>query len=367
MQQHTGLSFADLFFPRFAMAKRRRDDDDDGFEVVDEEPPPRKKKPSRRPESENDTRPVRSAAAETKVDNDFEVVDDDEDDRPRKKKASKYRDDDADDDRPRAKKSSKYRDDDADDRPRSKRRRDDDEDEDRSRKKKSTSRLTKKDRARMRREDEEAKDAARDNAVMEWGVPIFLMFLGTIMMVVAGTIFANRSEGLINPPLLLGIAFVFTLVMIPLIIIALMVIGAVMGIEYGTLKNAVRSLAAISLMSWGIFFVSHLYFIGWAIGPVVSFMVTLGLFMTFFSLDINEAMSTLGALNLIMWLMDKLFWLVVIVAISRGANRDRDFDPDDGPQIQQNQGNFDDGDGGGNNFRGRRNRNNIDPDDDDGF
>lgn len=351
------------------MAKRRRDDDDDGFEVVDEEPPPRKKKPSRRSEADNETRPVRSAAAETKVDNDgFEVVDDDEDDRPRKKKSSKYRDDE-DDDRPR---SRRERDED-DDRPRakSKRRRDDDEDDDRPRKKKSTSRLTKKDRERMRREDEEAKDAARDNAIMEWGVPIFLMFLGTVMMVVAGTIFANRSEGLINPPLLLGIAFVFTLLMIPFIIIALMVIGAVMGIEYGTLKNAVRSLAAISLMSWGIFFVSHLYFIGWAIGPIVSFMVTLGLFMVFFNLDINEAMSTLGALNLIMWLADKLFWLVIIVAISRGAGgggRDRNFDPDDdGPQIQ-NQGNFDGNDGGGNNVRGGRRNRVPDPDDeDDGF
>ena len=140
----------------------------------------------------------------------------------------------------------------------------------------------------------------------------------------------------------------------------LMVIGGVMGIEYGTLKNAVRSLLAISMMSWGIFFVSNLFFLGWVLGPLISFIVTFGLFMVFFNLDVQEAMSTLGALNLIMWLADKLFWIVIIVMLTRGGNRGRDrdpgIDPDDGPRAADKGGQF------GN--RGNR-PNRFDPNDDD--
>ena len=61
----------------------------------------------------------------------------------------------------------------------------------------------------MRREDEEARDAANANALIEWGGPIFMAFLGIVMLIVAGTILANRSDGLINPPLLIGVTLVF--------------------------------------------------------------------------------------------------------------------------------------------------------------
>ena len=122
-----------------------------------------------------------------------------------------------------------------------------------------------------------------------------------------------------------------------------MVIGGVAGIEYGTLKNAVRAIAAISMLSWGIYFVSHLTLLGWFLGPLISLIITLALFMTFFRLDVQEAMTTLWALNILMWLAKNLFFVVIFVALTRGGNRDRD--PDDGPRMQ-NQGNFDGNDGG---------------------
>ncbi len=345
------------------MAKRRSDDDD-GFEVVDDDPRPRRSSRHRddAPRSSRSSRLSRQTDAD---DEGFEVVEDepplkakrwrieveDEDDRPHSKSKSRHRDEDDDeDDRPRSKSRSSRRDE--DERPRSKSRssRRDEEEDERSSKRKS--RLTKKDRARLLREEREARDGDQANAIMEWGPPIFITFLGAVLMIASGVILANRTEGLINPAYLIGIAFVFTLVLVPVTILALMVIGGLMGIEYGTITNAVRSLIAISTLSWGIFFFSHLFFIGWVFGPLVSFIVTFGLFMVFFNLDPQEAMSTLGALNILMWLADKLFWFVVIVAVSRGFDRDRGFDPDDGPRIGNKADDFDD------------DPNNFDPDED---
>ncbi len=320
------------------MAKRRRDDDE--YEVDEERP---RRRSSRRPSDEDDTRPNR--LARTTAEDGFEVVDDEP---PRK---SKRRPIDDDEDEP-PRKSKRRPIDDEDEPPRKSKRRPIDDEDDRPRKKKS--RLTKKDRARLRQEELDARDEAQANAMMEWGTPIFLTFLGAVLMIASGVILANRSDGLINPALLLGVAFGFTLVTIPVIIVALMVIGGVCGIEYGTLTNAVRSLIAISMISWGIFFFTRLFFIGWMLGPLISFIVTFGLFMVFFNLDSQEAMTTLGALNLLMWLADKLFWLVIIIAVTRGGNRDRDFDPDDGPRIGNKANQF--GGGGGVNNR-------FDPDD----
>ncbi len=305
--------------------------------------------PQVEPSDEDDTRPTR--LAKTTPDEDFEIVDDDA---PRKSKRRPVEDDEP----PRKSKRRPIEEDDEDDRPRSKSksRRDSDDDDDEDRPKKKKSRLTKKDRARMRQEDIDARDEAQTNAMMEWGAPIFLTFLGAVLMIASGVILANRSDGLINPALLLGVAFVFTLVTIPVVIVALMVIGGVCGIEYGTLTNAFRSLIAISMISWGIFFFTRLFFIGWMLGPLISFIVTFGLFMVFFNLDSQEAMTTLGALNLLMWLADKLFWLVIFIALTRGGNRDRDFDRDDGPRIGNKANQFGGGGGGGNNKR-------FDPDD----
>jgi hypothetical protein len=303
------------------MAKRRRDDDD--YEIEEERP----RRKSRRPSDEDDTRPARSAR--TTADDDFE---DDDDEPPRKAKRRPVEVDDDEDDRPRSKSKRRPVEDDEDERPRKKK-----------------SRLTKKDRARLRQADLDARDDAQATALQEWGPPIFLTFLGAVLMIASGVILANRTDGLINPALLLGVAFGFTLLMIPVIIVALMVIGGVCGIEYGTIKNAIRSLIAISMMSWGIFFFTRLFIIGWMLGPLISFIVTFGLFMVFFNLDSQEAMTTLGALNLLMWLADKLFWIVIIVALSRGAGRDRGFDPDDGPRIGNKANQF--GGGGGGNKR----------------
>lgn len=305
------------------MAKRRPDDDD-GFEVVEDEPPRKKK---RRPvEDEDDTRPTRSAKTR------FE-----EDEEP-----------------PRKKKRRPVEVEDEDERPRSRRRNDDDDD--RPRKKKP--RITKKDRERMRQEDIDARDAANDNAIMEWGAPIFLTFLGTVMMLVSGVILARRTDGLINPALMIGVVVAYTLVLVPICIAALMVIGGVCGIDYGTIKNAIRSLVAITFMVNGIYAVGNLFLFGFFLTPLIAGIVTFALFMVFFSLDPQETSTSLGILNVILWVANKFVFLMIIVMLSRGGGRGRDndpgFDADDEPRAGQKAGQF------GN--RGNR-PNRFDPDD----
>lgn len=309
------------------MAKRRPDDDD-GFEVVDDEPPPRKK---RRPvDDEDDTRPTRSAKTRFN----------DDDEPPRKKKRPIVADED---EPPRKKKRPVVQDDEDDyDRPKSRSRRDDDND-DRPRKKKS--RLSKKDRERMRQEDIDARDAANDNAIMEWGAPIFLTFLGTVMILVSGVILARRTEGLINPALMIGVTVAYTLVLVPVVIAALMVIGGVCGIDYGTIKNAIRSLVAITFLVNGIYAVGNLFLFGFFLTPLIAGIVTFALFMVFFSLDPQETSTSLGILNVILWVANKFIFLMIIVMLSRGSNRNRDNDPgfnddDDNPRAADKGGAF---------------------------
>lgn len=282
------------------MAKRRPDDD--GFEVVDDEPPRKKK---RRPiDDDDDTRPIRSAKTR---------FNDDDEDPPRKKK-----------------RRSVEAEDDEEVRPKSRSRRDDDSDfDDRPRKKKP--RLSKRDRERLRQEEIDARDAANDNAIMEWGPPIFLTFLGTVMMLVSGVILARRTEGLINPALMIGVVVAYTLVLVPICIAALMVIGGVCGIDYGTIKNAVRSLVAITFLVNGIYAVGNLFLFGFFITPLIAGIVTFALFMVFFSLDPQETSTSLGILNVILWVSNKFIFLMIIVMLSRGGRRDRDpgFDADD--------------------------------------
>lgn len=283
------------------MPKRPRDEDD--FEVVDEDEPRPKKKRS----------PMKETRA-TRVDETDEV-----EERPRRRR----RDDDDDDDRPS-------------------RRRDREEvaggdEDDRPRKKKKKLRLTEADRRRMAREDEEAREKARENLIFEWTGPIALTFCGVLMTVISGFIMARRTDGIVNPALLLAVTTAWTIVLVPIVIVSLMVIGSLAAIDYGTLKNAVRSLVAITFFVNGIYWLGNLTILGWFLAPMIAGVVTFALFMMFFGLDPQETSTSLGVLNVILWIANKVFLIVVLAALLRwgGKGRDDDDFKDDRPQWKQ--------------------------------
>lgn len=208
------------------MPKRPRDDDEDDFEVVEDDDRPKKKK-----------RPPAKETRSTRMDETDEY-----EERPRRRDQDE---EDADDDRPRKRKKP---------------------------------RLTKADRARMREEDEEAREKARENMIFEWTGPIALTFCGVLMTVISGVILARRTEGLLNPPLLLAVTTAWTLLLVPVVIVSLMVIGSLAGIDYGTLKNAVRSLVAITFFVNGIYWLGNLTLLGWFLSPLIAGIVTFALF-----------------------------------------------------------------------------------------
>jgi hypothetical protein len=282
-------------------------DADAGFEVVDE------------------TVTTRSAKAGTAADPGFEVIDDAP---PRRKpKKAVEVDDDADDDRPRKKKGKK--------------------------KKRGGVALT--------AEDEE-RERENENKIVEWGVPISLAVIG-LGLAVFGAI---KGLGAVGPFVAVMITVGTAVVLIPVTIAALMVIGSLVGIEYGTLGSAIRNLAAITMMVQGVLWLGmglDLCMITFLITPVL----TLAMFMTLFRLDMWEAWITVTLLDALQMGFSMLFFMVVAVALSRGMGGGPGGpDPDDDPVPAWNDP--DDGDGGNwqRQNRGKRRPPNF-GDDDDGF
>ena len=169
-------------------------------------------------------------------------------------------------------------------------------------------------------------DRDKHNAAVEWGLPLFLMFLGIVMMLAASIIASRRGgEEAVGAALMFIVTLVFTIVAIPITIVALMVIGMMVGIDYGPVVNAIRSLAAIMT------FVNGIYFMGDTVGlfgsilaPLLGLLATFALFMTLFSLDIWETWVSLFCLNVLAYVLKTVFFLVIILALTRGKSINAD-------------------------------------------
>jgi hypothetical protein len=284
-------------------------DDDPGFEVVD------------------DTAVTRSAKTATDADPGFEVID-----------AAP----------PRSRKPKKAVEVDDDDRPRAKRRRDEDEDDDQPRKKKKKGKK-KRGGIALTPEDEE-QERENENKIVEWGVPISLAVIG-LGLAVFGAI---KGLGAIGPFFAVMITVGTAVVLIPVTIAALMIIGSLVGIEYGTLGSAIRNLAAITMMVQGVLWLGmglDLCMLTWLVTPVL----TLAMFMSLFRLDMWEAWITVTLLDALQMGFSMLFFFVIAVALSRGVDAKMGGpDPDDDPAPMFNDP--DAGDGGNWNQRNKGNR-----------
>jgi hypothetical protein len=124
------------------------------------------------------------------------------------------------------------------------------------------------------------------------------------------------------------------LVTIPLTIVALMVVGMVCGINYGRFGPAVVKIAAITFITNGIYFIGEWFKLPlFLVGPVAG-SVSFGLFKALFDLDNQETGTSMGALNVMSFVMKVgiLFVLAVVLARKEGRSTDPGaYDDDDDP------------------------------------
>jgi hypothetical protein len=295
-----GLPVAKLLPPAGGGAPRRPTPkpppppDDSGFEVVD------------------DTAPSQSSPT---ADSGFEVVDDEPPPTPRKKKSAVAAEDG--DDAPRTKKWSRR----------------DEDDEDVPRKKKKRRR-----RLEEQTPEEEEAERERHNAIVDWGVPLALMLFGFGMMMFASLSIGKKDTGMaaVSTGFMLISTLVFALVSIPITIVGLMAIGMLLGIEYGTPLSAIRNLAAICFIANGIMFLGSAFLSG--LGGIIVYpiagLVTFGLFMTLFRLDVWETWVSLIGLNLISKALSLVLFMILIGVASKAGKSggfDKGNDPDDAP------------------------------------
>lgn len=167
--------------------------------------------------------------------------------------------------------------------------------------------------------------AAQADAMVEWGFPIFLMLLGLGMMLFAGFKIgrAQAVEGALTAWAMVAYTLVYAVVKIPFTIVGLMVIGSLIGIEYGTLVNAVRSLAAISLITDGIiWFGSSFGLWGMLVALALSGGVSMALFMILFHLDPWETWISTAGLNMLSYALRFALLLVVAMVVAKRARTD---------------------------------------------
>lgn len=208
---------------------------------------------------------------------------------------------------------------------------DDDEEDDRPRRKK------------RRRKGVAAASAGdkESSAVAEWAPPVFMMVIGLILTVVGTWGMAKGPDAAIAPMAAVALRVVGELIAIPITIVALMVIGSMFGIEYGTFTHAVRSLAAMGFLISGLMDILDWSGLPFFVYQPIIFMIGLGLFMTLLRLDVWEALVTMFGLNLLSWLFQFLMLIVIIAMLSKGMGKDV---LDDGPGAKDKQGQVGDDD-----------------------
>jgi hypothetical protein len=199
--------------------------------------------------------------------------------------------------------------------------------------------LTAAEKKRIRAEKRRLEREEQQKNAEEWLFPSIVFGIGILLSLAAAVIIGAQSPVVgIAVLVMLVITLVESVLMIPLAVGALMVVGKLCGIEYGTLTHTVRSLAAIIAFDVGVYWFGASLFpltwISWPIALVVGFIATYGLFMKFFDVDVMEARISIGAINFVTGVGTFLGWmlalaiLVSFVASSRPAS-DTGPDPDD--------------------------------------
>jgi hypothetical protein len=175
---------------------------------------------------------------------------------------------------------------------------------------------------RAKTADEEAEDYhARRLKEFEYTWPAVLLVLGMVMSF-AGALGYSGASGFMT----IGVMMVGMFITIPLTILVLMVVGTVVGINYGRFGPAVLKIAAVSFIVNGVYFIGAWFKLPIFVVSPIGCAVAFGLFKTLFDLDNSETNTSMGALNVISFAAKVIIIGFLTVAEAR---QDRDFDPDD--------------------------------------
>lgn len=171
-------------------------------------------------------------------------------------------------------------------------------------------------------EGQESRDRAL--AEFEWIWPSVLLVLGVVMTLV-GAFGASKVGAFYT----IGVMFVGLVVSIPLTIAVLMIVGIVMGIEYGRFGPAILKIAAITLVVNGVMFLAN-----WAKLPAfvvfpITCAISFGLFMTQFSLDTWETNVSIGALNILSFVTKVVLVGFLVLAETKRNDLNNEDEPDD--------------------------------------
>ena len=286
-----------------------------GFEVVEDEPappparaaqpkpPPAKPAPSAaKPTPAPRPAPPAKAAAPAKPA--FEVVDDNDTQTVPAAKAKTAE----------VRKPARAERDDEDDRPRKGRAARDDDEDDRPRKK------AKKGTGKAKTAEEHSEEL-RERRLREFEIiwPTVLLVLGAVMAF-AGALGASGLNGFLT----IGVLVVGLFISIPVTIVTLMVVGMVVGINYGRFGPAVLKIAAITFVVNGVYFIGEWFKVPlFVIGPI-GCAVAFGLFKTQFDLDNGETNTSMGALNVVTFVGKVLIFMTIAILAGR---QDRDSGP----------------------------------------
>ncbi len=167
-----------------------------------------------------------------------------------------------------------------------------------------------------------AEEPVDEPGANEWIIPLVLMGIGLVMTLV-GTIGIARGDpeyGL-SAGAAVAVRLLGQVIAIPVTIVALIGIGTVMGIEYGTLTSTIRNLAAMGLFMGGLLDVFEWMHLPWFVYQPIMLILGLGLLMSLFGLDVDEAMATMVGLNLLAFLLKSAIFILVMMIVHKEANK----------------------------------------------
>ena len=190
-------------------------------------------------------------------------------------------------------------------------------------------RLTAKDRKRIRKEMASERAEEWKQEKQEWTVPLILIGAGLVMMFgAAGYQAVESTTTAIASVVMLVACFAYVCLMVPLAVTLMMIVGKLFGIEYGSLKMALRTLGAFLTFLIGMYWASSAALGVYAlfITPPIASIIGYVMFMKFFYLDVEDARTSTFIVNVITWFGNWLFRFMVITFLLVSADNGPDYD-----------------------------------------